>query len=122
MLSSRTYWDCPLASANERCGLVIGDRHGEGARPAGAPHKCDKIIARPGLGYDQDQLSSKLQTSPVHAGDAWRRCSNGDAEVKLDEVLGEIRGMRRAASRACDHELRRALLEARSEFDHRPRQ
>src|SRR5207237_1914516 len=67
----------------------------------------------------EEELVPEAKRPVIDAGDVGRRRRDRDAEVKLDQVLREARGMRRAAAGAGYHQLRRAANEAGREVRQR---
>ena len=64
----------------------------------------------------EKQLALEAQRPAIDAGDVRRRRRDRNAEIALDQMLGEGRGMRRAAARAGDDDLRRSASEPRHQF------
>jgi hypothetical protein len=63
----------------------------------------------------QKQLALEAKAPMIDAGDARRRGADGQAEMALEQMLAEGRGMGGAAARASDGETRRPFAQPRDE-------
>ncbi len=108
-----------VASLGERAVGRVDDGCGDRAGGLGATRHLDQVVAAAGLRDREKQLAGELQVLAIDTGDVGRGCSDGQADVALDQMLAEGRGMRRAAARAGHHDLWGAALEAPDEIAER---
>ena len=99
-------------AARERAVGVVDQRDGERAGRAWPSRACSiRSSLPPDWEMARNSWPSSRRRPPVHGGDVGRRRGHRDAEIALDQVLAEGRGVGRAAARAGHHHLGRSRLQ-----------
>src|SRR5262249_55992357 len=90
----------------QRAGDVVDDAGRERAGSFRHRHRLEKVVALSRLGHGQKELTAEVQLLPVDGRYVGRKRADRYAEMALDQVFSEGRGMRRTPACAREHEAR----------------
>ena len=100
-----------FASLRQRAIRIVDDGRGDRVGGARRGSRFDQVVARSGLRDREEQLILERKPAMIDAGDIRRRRRDRNAEISLDQMLGEGRCMRRASPRAGHDDVRRSARE-----------